>query len=117
MREPADLLSRLPETPAPPYWAVVFTSIRTRADEPGYAATAQRLDELLRAQPGFLGLETARGPDGLGITVGYFESREAIAAWGAHAEHRAAQERGRETWYRGYALRICRVEEARSFTA
>ena len=75
------------------------------------------MEELARTQPGFLGIESARGEDGVGITVSYWESLEAIHAWGRHAEHLTAQARGRAEWYRSFTLRICKVEEVRSFVA
>jgi len=55
-------------------------------------------------------VETARGEDGLGLTVSYWESREAIANWKANGEHQTAQAKGRETWYTDYRLRIAKVE-------
>jgi heme-degrading monooxygenase HmoA len=94
---------------------VVFTSVRTADDEPGYGAMAERMVELAAAQPGFLGVESVRGPDAVGITVSYWASREAIDRWGADARHRVAQETGRSRWYAAYALRICRVEEDVAF--
>jgi heme-degrading monooxygenase HmoA len=96
----------------PPYYAVIFTSVRTAADPDGYAVTADRMVELARQQPGFLGIESARGADGLGITVSYWESEEAIRAWHEQAEHRLAQAAGREKWYAQFQLRVCRVERA-----
>jgi len=108
-------MAELASTPAPPYYAVVFTSIRLPGDDEGYAATADQMLELAREQPGFLGVESARGDDGLGITVSYWSSLEAIRAWREHAEHRLAQEQGRAKWYRSYALRVCCVERAWQF--
>jgi heme-degrading monooxygenase HmoA len=99
-------------TPAPPYYAVIFTSRRTAVDE-GYDAVSDRMLELARQQPGFLGVESARGADGLGITVSYWVSEEAIAAWKAHAEHRVAQANGRNKWYEHFETRVARVERAR----
>jgi len=98
--------------PAPPYYAVIFTSRRTAADPAGYDALAERMLELASQQPGFLGVESARGDDGLGITVSYWESEAAIRAWRDDAEHRLAQEQGRSRWYEWFALRVCRVERA-----
>lgn len=99
----------------PPYWAVIFTSTRTSRDAEGYGRMAERMLELARVQPGFLGVESARGPDNVGITVSYWTSREAIANWKRHAEHLRAQARGRTEWYADFELRVARVEEARSF--
>lgn len=98
-------------TPEPPYYAVIFSSLRRAGDE-GYAAMAERMVELAARQPGFLGAESARGADGFGITVSYWESEAAIAAWREHAEHRLAREMGRRTWYEHYALRVAKVERA-----
>lgn len=103
-------------TPEPPYVAVVFSSRRTPGDG-GYATMAARMEELARAQPGFLGLESVRGADGFGLTVSYWRSEADVAAWHAHAEHQVAQARGREAWYSGFELRVARVERARSWRA
>jgi len=100
-----------------PRYAVVFTSIRTEADPEGYAAMAQRMEDLAREQPGFLGIESARREDGVGITVSYWSSLEAIEAWRNHAEHRVAQAHGRSRWYREFQLRVCRVEAQSTFKA
>ncbi|APC17962.1 hypothetical protein BLL42_20315 [Pseudomonas frederiksbergensis] len=101
-------------TPSPPYYAVIFTSLRTTADQ-GYEQAAQRMVELARDQPGFLGVESARGEDGLGITVSYWSSEEAILAWKQHAEHSATRERGRASWYEAFHTRVCKVERAYAF--
>jgi heme-degrading monooxygenase HmoA len=98
-------------TPRPPYYAVIFTSIRTAGDQ-GYADTAERMVELASRQPGFLGVESVRGPGGTGITVSYWESTAAIAAWKAQAEHLLAQQRGKREWYEHYEVRVARVERA-----
>lgn len=109
----------LARTPAPPYWAVIFTSLRTEARE-GYAQTAEQMVALAAQQPGFLGVEHA-GPEegavdsGPSITVSYWSSPEAIAAWKEHADHRSAQAAGQARWYRGYALRVARVERETRF--
>src|SRR5437867_13116501 len=101
----------LANTPAPPYYAVIFTSQLTSGDH-GYDAMAARMLELAAEQPGFLGVESVRGADGVGITVSYWTSEEAIARWKQNAEHRVAQEAGKRTWYADYRLRIAKVERA-----
>ncbi len=110
-----DLLpAGLARTPEPPYYAVIFSSILKR-DDPAYHRMSRRMAELVDRQPGFLGWESAREAGGVGITVSYWESLEAIAAWKAQMEHQAAQKLGRELWYAGYAIRIARVERASGF--
>ena len=98
-------------TPSPPYYAVIFTSQRTEGDR-GYAQMAERMIELAAKQPGFLGVESVRGADGFGITVSYWSSEEAIAAWKGHVEHQPAQDAGKRVWYSQYHLRIAKVERA-----
>jgi heme-degrading monooxygenase HmoA len=100
-------------TPDPPYYAVIFTSTRTAIDE-GYGDVAARMVELASKQPGFLGVESTRGADGLGITVSYWTTLEAIAAWKANAEHRIAQATGHRKWYEHFETRIARVERSYS---
>ncbi|MCW5921467.1 MAG: antibiotic biosynthesis monooxygenase [Saprospiraceae bacterium] len=95
------------KTPNPPYYAVIFSSVRTQIDE-GYGQMAEQMLQLAAQQPGFLGAESARNE--VGITVSYWESLEAIRHWKAHAEHLVAQKLGREKWYSAYKTRICRVE-------
>ncbi len=102
-------------TPQLPYYAVVFTSVRTAADPEGYEATAARMVELAHGQPGFLGIESARGADGLGITVSYWDSEANIRRWHEHAEHLEAQRLGRARWYESFELRVCRVDRAYGF--
>jgi len=99
-------------TPKPPYYAVIFTSRRTEGDN-GYGDMAKEMDELAKEQPGYLGIESAR--DGLGITVPYWESPEAIKNWKANERHRFAQQHGRENWYEKYKVRICKVERDYGF--
>lgn len=47
------------ETPSPPYYAVIFTSLRTD-DDHGYGLMAKHMLELASWQDGFLGVESAR---------------------------------------------------------
>jgi len=102
-------------TPEPPYFAVVFSSQRTAADDPGYERMAARMVELAAVQPGYLGIESARDSAGFGISVSYWSSEQALLGWKANLEHLAAQELGRSLWYAGYRLRVARVERAYGF--
>lgn len=99
------------ETPEPPYTAVIFSSVRTAEAGDEYAATAERMEGLAAAQPGCLGIESAREA-GFGITVSYWRTPADARAWKAVAEHRLAQQRGREAFYRRYRVRIATVERS-----
>ncbi|MFI1394628.1 antibiotic biosynthesis monooxygenase family protein [Streptomyces sp. NPDC020681] len=98
----------------PPYYTAVFTSVQTETTE-GYAETAERMMQLVKEIPGFLGYESARAPGGLGISVGYFKDEDAIAAWQRDLEHQAAQRRGRAEWYASYSLHVGKVERSHGF--
>lgn len=98
-----------------PYTAVIFSSLRTPGDQ-GYAAVAERMASLAAAQPGYLGIESARDPEtGLGITVSYWADDASARAWKQVTEHERAQANGRRLWYSDYVVRVARVE--RDYTA
>lgn len=96
------------------YYAVIFTS-HLSTDTTDYSSVADKMEELAKQQPGFLGVESARDHAGLGITISYWESLEAIENWKRNALHKEAKKRGREQWYENFHLRICRVEKEFEF--
>ncbi len=98
-------------TPITPYYAVIFSSLRT-PDDQGYEEMANWMVALASQQPGFLGIESARGQDRFGITVSYWESEEAIKAWRQHLEHKQAQILGIDKWYEHFEIRVTRVERS-----
>ena len=95
--------------PEPPYYAVIFTAQRSEGDF-GYAAMADKMDQLASQQPGYIGIESTRNEAGLGITVSYWSDEAALLNWRAVSEHALAQKLGRERWYDYYTLRVARVE-------
>ncbi len=94
-------------TPKPPYYAVIFTSLKISEDK-GYGKMSDRMVELVSLQDGFLGFESAR--EELGITVSYWRDEESIINWKANLEHLEAQKFGKELWYKQYKIRIAKVE-------
>ncbi|MCL6262582.1 antibiotic biosynthesis monooxygenase [Craterilacuibacter sp. RT1T] len=102
-------------TPAPPYWAVIFASQRSDVAD-AYAEMADAMVALAAEQLGFLGVESVRGDDGFGITVSYWESEEAIAAWKAEGRHRQAQAEGFARWYDGLFTRVACVKRDYAWT-
>ncbi len=105
----------LARTPTPPYYAVIFTSKRASDDGRAYSGVAQRMVDLGSRYDGFLGIESARGADGVGLTVSYWRDEAAILAWKRDTEHEKAQRGGREAWYEAYEVRIARVGRAYGF--
>lgn len=100
-------MSDIANTPVPPYYAVIFTNIRTEIDE-GYSEMAERMVELASQEPGFLGIESVR--EGLGVTVSYWKDLDSIKQWKANVEHIEAQKMGRNKWYAAFTTRIAKVE-------
>lgn len=100
-------MSKLAQTPEPPYYAVIFSSYRSEGDS-GYASMAVRMVELAAQQPGVLGVESVR--EDLGITVSYWESLDAIRHWKRNAEHQEAQRLGHQRWYSSFRVRVAKVE-------
>ena len=99
------------QTPEPPYYAVIFTSLRTDVDD-GYGNMADAMVELAKTQPGYLGIESAR--EELGITVSYWATLDEIKNWKENAHHLVAQRLGKEKWYAAFKTRVCRVERDNS---
>ena len=99
------------------YFAVIFTAQRTMSDENMYQITADRMVTLAQQQPGFLGVESVRGDDGIGVTVSYWRDREAIRNWRINREHFAAQQMGRKEFYDWYHVRVAEIVDHRAFDA
>ncbi len=95
-------------TPKPPYYAVIFTSVRTDGDK-GYSKMSDFMLELAQKQNGYLGVESAR--EDVGITVSYWRDLDALKSWKEHADHSVAREKGREEWYNSFKTRICEGRE------
>lgn len=103
----------LANTPDPPYYAVIFTSLRTDGDN-GYKQMSELMMELARKQDGFLGVESAR--DRLGITVSYWRDMESIRKWKENTDHSFAREKGRTEWYLAFKVRISKIERDYGFS-
>lgn len=102
-------MSSIATTPAPPYYAVIFTAIASKMQD-GYLETVQQMHALAKDSPGFLGMESAGHV--LEITVSYWKDEESILDWKKNAAHQVAQELGRKKWYEAYFVRVSKVERA-----
>jgi heme-degrading monooxygenase HmoA len=89
--------------------SVIFVAQRTDADTIGYAQAATAMDELAALQQGYVGMDSVRGADGLGITVSYWASDADAKAWRDHPEHAAIRDAGRNRWYSDYSLHVAKV--------
>jgi len=100
------------KTPQPPYYAVIFTSLRANGDH-GYSQMADEMEKLVEIQPGFLGYESARNETG--ITISYWKDLESIKNWKENKTHTFARKKGREVWYDKFKVRIAKVESEYGF--
>lgn len=97
----------------------VVTVFRSRLrDDAGdaYAQTAAAMERRAREMPGFIDFKTFVAPDGERVSIIVFASRAAHDAWRDDPRHRAAQQRGREEWYREYHISVCELFAERTFT-
>ncbi|MAM18550.1 MAG: antibiotic biosynthesis monooxygenase [Christiangramia sp.] len=101
------------KTPEPPYYAVIFTSLRTDENDQEYGEMAQKMLELAIQQPGYLGFESAKSA--IGISVSYWKDLDSIRNSKRHSEHLLAQKLGKSTWYEAYKVRIALVERDYQF--
>ena len=107
--------ARIAQTHGESHYAVIFTSKRVDDSGTDYEKAAERMIQRAAQQDGFLGLDSVRDRDRVGITISYWRDAEAIRAWHDVAEHRNIQELGRRLWYSEFAVRVCRVERSYSF--
>lgn len=77
---------------------------RAEMDATAYAADAARMEDLARAQPGFLSFKSYTADDGEVIALSEWASEEAARAWGRHPDHAEIQARGRDEYYQSYTL-------------
>lgn len=99
-------------TPEPPYYAVIFTTVKS-ANLEGYAEMNAAMFELAQQQEGYLGIESASAA--IGISVTYWRSLEDIERWKNDSRHLVAQQKGYEQWYDAFFTRVCKVERAHRF--
>lgn len=76
-----------------------------------YLATAAELRKLVESIDGFISIERFESlyEPGKILSLGFFESEEALEAWRNKPEHRRAQALGRARYFADYRLRIARV--------
>jgi heme-degrading monooxygenase HmoA len=97
--------------------AVIRTQLRADADVARYEQLGGRMDELIRAMPGFVSAKDFVADDGDRVTMVTFESAEQLLAWRNLPEHVEAQRLGRGEFYASYAVQVCEVVRAYDFTA
>ncbi len=96
---------------------VIFRSRLRDPNDPEYAEIAPRMLELARSMPGFVSFEQFRSEDGERLSLIAFETLADVDRWREHPEHRAAQRRGRESFYAEYSITVAEQVRTRRFEA
>lgn len=96
--------------------AVIFLSGRSDTDPEGYGQAAEAMADAATQMPGYLGLESARGDDGVGITISWWRDEAAAIAWRDDPDHARIREQGREIWYDWYRVIVATVDRAYGWT-
>jgi uncharacterized protein len=99
-------------------WTVSFANRRpvgAGASNDGYSEMGDEMNTLAAQQPGFIGVDSVRDLEGVGITVSRWSSIAAMVSWRRVVAHQAAQASGRERWYNWYRSDVARVDRTSEF--
>jgi heme-degrading monooxygenase HmoA len=89
---------------------VIFRSrLREDANLEELAALYERMYVLVSAMPGFIGVKDFQASDGEAVSIAEFDTLEHMTAWREHPEHKAAQERGRQEFFKEYSTQVCTI--------
>lgn len=97
------------------YLTVFRNRKRANMDLAAYQADNARMEELARAQPGFISIKGFVADDGEVVAISEWDSEQAAHAWGNHPEHAEVQARGRSDYYDAYRLYSCLDVRVRSY--
>ncbi len=90
----------------------VLTVFRNRlvdAAVDDYQALSPTILALARSMPGFVDAKTFAAADGERVTIVTFADRASHDAWRDHPDHRAAQRRGIDEFYRDYSIQVADI--------
>ena len=95
---------------------VVFRNRKRQGiDQSAYDAEAARMEALARAQPGYLSFKSYTAEDGEVVALSEWADEASARGWGRIAEHRDAQQRGRDTYYESYTMFACASPRVHAF--
>lgn len=98
-------------------YLVVFRN-RKRADMDAalYSEDATRMEDLARAQSGFISFKSYASDDGEVVALSEWESESEARVWAENTEHLVVQSRGRDDYYESYTLFTCDDPRVHHFT-
>ena len=87
---------------------VVFRGrLRPGVDQHALAQLGERMYSIASSMPGYISYKDFAAEDGESVSIVEFDSHETLAAWRDHAEHKAAQQRGRDEFFSEYHIQVC----------
>ena len=74
------------------------------------------MEALATTSPGFIQAKDFVAADGERLTLVWWKDAETLQAWAADPRHRAAQAKGRESWYEYYNMDVAEITRVSEFT-
>jgi heme-degrading monooxygenase HmoA len=92
-------------------YAVIFEVKVKSSGKDEYLAIAAKLKEQLVKMEGFISIErfSSLVEEGKLLSLSFWEDEEAIKRWKANIDHMAAQQKGRESLFEDYRIRVAKV--------
>lgn len=93
-------------------YAVIFEVEINKNRQDEYLAIAAKLKEQLVTMKGFISIErfTSLVNEGKLLSLSFWETEKDILSWKKNIDHMSAQEKGRESIFKDYRIRIANVE-------
>lgn len=91
---------------------MIFLSGRNGADPDGYGVAAEAMGRAAAIRDGYLGIDSVRDGDGVGVTISWWRDEAAALAWRDDPDHARIRDQGRALWYDWYRVIIASVERA-----
>ncbi len=92
-------------------YAVIFKATVAEFDDE-YFRVAERLKDLAFRKYGCQDFVSVTEGDEE-IAISYWQTEQQIRDWKNDPEHRLAQQRGREKWYKSFSIEICEIVRTR----
>ena len=86
---------------------VIFRSRLRPGVEAQIETLGGRIYALGSAMPGFISYREYAAADGESVAIVEFDSHESLRAWREQAEHKEAQQAGRDRFFSEYRITVC----------
>ncbi len=91
--------------------AVIFEVVPRQGRDRDYFDLAAELRPELEKIDGFISVERFKSltSEGKYVSISFWRDEDAVARWRGHAEHRLAQERGKQEIFADFRIRVAEV--------